>query len=116
MGMSFDSNDVSENRVKGGLGYLIFFLPLILCPGSRYGRFCANQGLIVLIAEVAISVAFWILGMILGWIPLLGGLLRAVEWIAKAAVALIAIYFCYLACSKGDARELPVVGKISIIK
>lgn len=113
---SFDSKDIADNRIKGGLGYLIFFLPLILCPGSGYGRFCANQGLWVLIAQLAVSVAFWVLNLVVGWIPLVSWVVDAAYWLCRALITLIALYFCYLACFKGDARSLPVVGQIRLIK
>lgn len=113
---SFDPQDVALNRVKGGLGYLLFFLPLILCPGSRYGKYCAGQGLWVLIAHVAVSLAFWVVGMVVGWIPLVGWVVDVVHWLCRAAVTLLALYYCYLACVKGDARPLPVVGQVQLIR
>ncbi|MDO4548152.1 MAG: hypothetical protein Q4D04_08645, partial [Clostridia bacterium] len=61
MAKSFSKDDMNDNRILGGLGYLIFFLPLITCPKSKYGRFCANQGLIILIAQIAIFLVFRIL-------------------------------------------------------
>ena len=113
---SFDSNDLRDNRVTGGLGYLIFFLPLILCPSSRYGRYCANQGLLIALAAVVIWFATWLVTLLLGWIPLLGGILRVAFWLVRFAVSLFAIYLTYLACAKGDARAIPGIGHISIIK
>ncbi len=115
---NFDPSDVKENRFKGGLGYLLilFFLPLILCPRSRYGRYCANQGLIALIVFVIISAAFGILNGVLGWIWLVGWAVRLVGDLAQVGIALIVLYYAYLACAKGDARELPVVGSYTLIK
>ncbi|MEA4899275.1 hypothetical protein ACH6CV_07090 [Bacillota bacterium Meth-B3] len=115
---NFDASDVQENRVKGGVGYVpfLFFLPLILCPNSKYGRFCANQGFIAVAASAVVAVAFWILNLLLGWIPLIGWLVDAVRWLLEAAILLLALYHAFLACSKGDARELPMLGGLRLIK
>lgn len=118
MASNFDASDLRENQVKGGIGYVpvLFFLPLILCPNSKYGRFCANQGLIAVAVLVVVEVAFWILNALLGWVPLIGGLVEVVRWLIQAAVWLLALYYAYLACSKGDARELPMLGGLRLIK
>jgi uncharacterized membrane protein len=114
---NFEQSDVEKNRVLGGLGYLIFFIPLIACPDSRFGKFCANQGLIAAIGMLVLRLAFWLLGLILGWIPILGwiviGILATVCYIAYA---IMIFYYTFLAVSKGDARPLPYIGNYVIIK
>ena len=52
----FSDQDIRENKLKAGLGYLVFFLPLVLCKDSKLGRHCANQGLLLLIAAGLVSV------------------------------------------------------------
>ena len=56
MSTEFTRQDIEANKVKAGLGYFVFFLPLILCKGSRLGRHCANQGLLLLISSILLSV------------------------------------------------------------
>ncbi len=114
--MNFEQSDVQKNKVLGGLGYLIFFLPLIACPDSRFGRHCANQGLLVWIAQIVIWIVFGLLEWVLGWIPVIGWLVYLAHALLNIAVAVIAIYYAYLAISKGDARELPAIGHYRIIK
>ena len=116
MAKSFDSGDLKENRVLGGLGYLVFFVPLVACPKSAYGRYCANQGLILLIAQLLVWLVFGILTSILGWVPLVGWIIGLARKILHLGVFLVAAYLAYLACSKGDAREVPYFGKFNIIK
>jgi len=113
---NFDQSDVEKNRVLGGLGYLVFFLPLLACPDSRFGRFCANQGLLLWIAGFVVWIGFGLLEWILGWIPFVGWLVYIVHSLANLAVGIIALYYMYLAMSKGDAREIPVIGNYQIIK
>jgi uncharacterized membrane protein len=112
----FEPSDVEKNRVLGGLGYLVFFLPLIACPKSRFGRFCANQGLLVWIASLAVWIAFGVLEWILGGIPVIGWLVSIVHSLCNIAIAVIALYYAYLAISKGEARELPYIGSYTLIK
>ncbi len=112
----FEPSDVEKNRVLGGLGYLVFFLPLIACPESRFGKFCANQGLLIWIASLVVWIAFGLLEWILGRIPVIGWLVIIAHSLCNIAIAVIALYYTYLAASKGDARELPFIGNYSIIK
>ncbi|MDD4772195.1 MAG: hypothetical protein PHZ09_01130 [Eubacteriales bacterium] len=103
---SFDTDDINQNKVISALSYfgILFFLPLVACPNSRFGRFHANQGLILLILS-AIS------GM-LNIVPIIGGLLSSVAGIA----VFILFLFGLINTLNGFAKELPFVGNISIIK
>ena len=62
---TFTQEDIDKNKTIAGLAYIIFFLPLIACPDSRYGRFHANQALILFIVGLAGSI-------ILSIIPIIG--------------------------------------------
>jgi len=94
-----------SNKTMGILAYFVFFIPLLVESENEFGRFHANQGLLVLILGIAIS----ILGQIpfLGWfiIAPLGGILCLV-------LAIIGI----INASKEEMKELPVIGSIKIIK
>ena len=37
------AEDIEKNKVMAGLSYILFFLPLIACPESKYGRFHATR-------------------------------------------------------------------------
>ena len=112
----FDQSDVEKNRVLGGLGYLVFFLPFITCPDSRFGKACANQGLLALIAYVVISVAFWLLNLIFGWIPVLGWIVWLVGQLCYIALGVVQFYYTFLAVTKGELRPLPFIGSYELIK
>jgi len=94
-----------SNKTMGILAYFVFFIPLLVESENEFGRFHANQGLLVLILGIAIS----ILGQIpfLRWfiIAPLGGILCLV-------LAIIGI----INASKEEMKELPVIGSIKIIK
>jgi len=112
----FDQGDVEKNRVLGGLGYLIFFLPFITCPDSRFGKACANQGLIGLIAILAIRLAFWLLDLILGWIPVVGWIVWIAGIVVEIAFGVVWFQRVFLAVTKGEFKPLPYIGNYEILK
>lgn len=101
----FSAEDIEKNKTMAGLAYIIFFLPLLACPDSRFGRFHANQGLLLLIASIAGSI-------ILSAIPFIGWVLLPFFSIAVTVVAIISI----INAMNGKAKELPVIGKYRLIK
>ena len=49
----FEPSDYQQNRLAASFGYVIFFIPLLVCPHSRLGRYAANQGLLGFLAMLA---------------------------------------------------------------
>ncbi len=105
---AFDPADIQANKTMAALSYIIFFLPLLASPDSKFGRFHSNQGLLLLL----ISVAWGIVGSILMWIPFIGWLVSFVGWIAIVIIAIMAI----VNTAGGKAKRLPFIGKVEIIK
>lgn len=101
----FEKADVEKNKVIAGLAYLLFFLPLIACPDSPFGRFHANQALLL-----------WILGA--------GGsfILTTIPAICWSLLPFFGILVLILAISgllngmNGKAKELPLIGKLRILQ
>ena len=60
--MEFDTQDAQDAKIWSVLAYfgILFFLPLVAVPNSAYGKFHANQGLILLIFYVTLTVASWL--------------------------------------------------------
>lgn len=105
----FTQEDIDKNKTMAGLAYLIFFLPLIACPDSAFGKFHANQGLLLLIVNIAGNIAF---GIILSFIPFIG-------WTLRSLFGLAIIIFFILGLINGlngKAVELPIIGKYRLIK
>lgn len=103
-----DSNDceVDNNKVFAALAYIIFFLPLIVCKDSAFGKFHANQGLILLLAGIVVNIVGWI-------VPFIGPLL--ILPIGSLVILVFAILGIINAL-KGEMKRLPLVGNIDIIK
>ena len=60
--MEFDTQDAQDAKIWSVLAYfgILFFLPLVAVPNSAYGKFHANQGLILMIFYVTLTVASWL--------------------------------------------------------
>ncbi|NLZ83941.1 MAG: hypothetical protein GX915_09780 [Clostridiales bacterium] len=104
-GNIYTAEDIEKGKTMAGLAYLLFFLPLVACPESKYGRFHANQSLILLITAIAGNI-------ILGLIPIIGWMLLPVFGIAVMVFAVMGLINGFW----GKAKELPLIGKFTILK
>ena len=113
----FDPNDVQQNKVMAILAYLswLVLIPIFAAKDSKFARFHANQGLVLLIASAIFGVVRWILSEIL----------FAISWrlyFVTIIISLLGLVFLALAiigivnAATGKAKELPVIGKIRILK
>lgn len=124
----FDPMDISDNKVFALLSYIgiLVLVPIIAAPKSKFARFHANQGLVLLIGEMAYSVAR---GVFLGVLRLLreftlfgGALFGPVYWIVSIITGLFSLVFLVFAiigiidAAQGKARQLPFISKFNIIK
>lgn len=100
------NKDIEDNKVIAALAYIIFFLPLIVAKDSEFGKFHANQGLILLLLGFAVSIVGTIIPFI-GWfiIAPVGGLVVMVLGILGIVNAL-----------NGVEKELPIIGSIKLLK
>ena len=107
----YDSDDIKNNKVfavLAGTGFL-FWLPLVAAPQSRFAKFWANQGLAVLILDIAVG----FVSRILGIIPFVGEVIAAVLGLAVLVYIVIAMVWA----GTGRAKELPLIGGlIHVIK
>lgn len=103
--VTFTAEDIEKNKVMSALAYIIFFLPLIVCSDSPFGRFHANQGLLLLIVGIIGSI-------VLSIIPIIGWILLPIFSILVFVLAIIGL----INALNGKAKELPVIGKYVIIK
>ena len=114
----FAAEDIEKNKVVAGLSYfgILFFLPLVAAPDSRFGKFHANQALVLLLAGVVGAIALGIVSLLLTLIwwrlVFLSSVLYTVFYIAIAVVAIIGLINAF----QGKAKELPLISKINIIK
>lgn len=113
---SFDLSDVSKNKLYAGLGYLIFFIPLLV-KNSKFARFHGNQVLILWIAGLINNVAFWVL---YGW-WMLGyheemALLAVTIWTVGNLFIGVTGIINMIGAFRGKAWRVPFLGKLTILR
>ena len=87
---------------------ILFLIPLLAAQNSGFARFHTNQGLILFLAEVVLSAASGILGLI----PIVG-------WIVSGAVGILCLALMIIGivnAANGKAKELPLIGGFRLIK
>jgi uncharacterized membrane protein len=103
------SEDVEKNKAMAIIGYIIpilFFIPLVTdAKNSPFAKFHANQQLILLIAAVVVNIVGGIIPFI-GWFIILP--LGAIFLLVVAIMGIIN-------ASKGEMKELPLIGSIKLI-
>ncbi len=93
-----------SNKTMGILAYFIFFIPLLVDEKNEFGRFHANQGLLVLLLSLAVGV--------IGSIPGIGWIVSSLGGILCFALFIIGI----INASNEEKKDLPIIGTIRIIK
>jgi len=111
----FDRSDYEKNHLAGALGYIVFFVPLIVDGKSRYCRFCANQGALAWIVYAAVALIFGILNFLIGWLPLIGWLIRLAGSLIRLALFALMVYYGWKAYS-GKPEPLPFIGGIELFR
>jgi uncharacterized membrane protein len=113
----YDPADIEANKFMALLAYLgiLFLVPLLAAPNSKFARYHANQGIILFIGVMAVNIAVSVVFTILSFIKLgfIGGILYPVCNLVTLAFMIIGVLNAY----NGRARELPIIGgKITILK
>lgn len=110
----FDPQDINDNKGMSVLAYIgiLFLIPLLACPNSRFARYHTNQGLVLFLLELAIGVVTGIFGIIPIAGLIIGGLLSAVGGIFTLVLMIMGI----INAAQGQAKVLPLIGKITLLK
>lgn len=121
----FDAADIENNKILSLFAYLglLFLVPLLACPNSKFARFHTNQGIILFIVNMAASVIVGILtgiataiGMAVPALGVIFGLLVGLLGTAVSIVALVLVILGIVNAVQGKAKELPIIGKYRILK
>lgn len=108
----FDKKDIEDNSVMGLLAYLwiLWLVPLLAAKDSKFARFHANQGLVLFILE---AIGGTVLGC-LTWIPYVG-IVFTILLSIFGLLCLILMIIGIINAVQGQAKELPLIGKIKLI-
>jgi uncharacterized membrane protein len=120
--------DANANKVYGILAYIgiLVLVSIFAAPKeSRYSRFHANQGLVLLIAEVGLSIVISIISAVTVGIAaasynfaLAGifGIIVGVLWLAYSVFSIVLLILGIVNAAKGVQKPLPIIGKFTILK
>lgn len=113
----YTAEDIEQNKVMALLAYLglLFLVPLFAAPNSKYARYHTNQGLVLCLAAVAFGIVHVILTFLLlmiSWRLSFLSTIIGLLWIAFPVWCVIGI----INALNGKAKELPIIGKIKILK
>lgn len=114
----YDQTDITTNKAFAVLSYLgiLILIPILAAPNSKFARFHSNQGLVFLIASIAANVVMTILRIVTYSIAdPLGKIFSVITWLITVLILVIGIIGIVNA-AKGKAKELPLIGKIRILK
>ncbi len=102
----YTQEDINANKIFAILAYfgLLFLVPLLAAPNSKFAKFHANQGLVLFISCL-------ILGVICA-IPFIGWIVGSIGEIIVVVLAIMGI----INAAQGQAKELPIIGKFKILK
>ena len=106
-----------QNQQKKGMAVLSYFgflvlIPLFTARDDDFSRYHINQGMILFIIDIVVSV-------LNNTLAKMGGVLGTSVSIADAIIALMAFVFAIIGivhAAKGEKKPLPLIGKINIIK
>ena len=113
----FDPQDVQQNKVMAVLSYfgILVLVPLFAAKDSKFARFHANQGLVLLIAEVALSTVLSTLRSILTAISVHLSFVTSILSLTYILLGVLSILGIVNAAG-GKAKELPIVRNFGFLK
>ena len=102
----FDTEDIQKNRALSFfcyLGPMAVLIPLVAQPDSKYCRYHANQGLVLMVFELLCALVCIV--PILGWI--VGGIAGIFAFVCEIIGIVNAL--------TGKVKPLPIIGKYTIL-
>ncbi len=109
---SFDTNDINQNKGVSVVAYIpiLFLIPLLAAGNSPFAKFHTNQGIILTITSVACGVVQFIVGLLLGWIPVVGAIISGLVGLVLGLGMLALILYGIISTAQGNAKRLPIIG------
>jgi uncharacterized membrane protein len=107
-----DAEDIQKNKVFAVLAYvgILFLVPLLAAPQSRFARFHTNQGIVLFLAGLILSAASAILAMIpfVGCLVAFAPVVIGVGWLVLLVIGIVN-------AASGTYKPLPLIGHYRIL-
>lgn len=125
-----DLNDINDNKVMAVLSYIgiLVLVPIFGAKNSKYAQYHASQGLSLFICSLGYSFCYWLITFLLGLILkpsynyIFGYTPNPIVSLVSVVLGLGSIFFLVLSIMgivnavSGKKAELPLIGKIDILK
>ena len=100
------------------LSYLgpLFIVGLVMDPDNQRVRFHVNQGIVLLITWVVLGFATGIVSLIIGWIPFVGSLIRAILGLVAGGGGIALMIVGIIHAANDELTPLPIIGGIEVLK
>lgn len=107
----FGTQDIADNKVVCVLAYIpiLFWIPLV-AGNTPFCKFHANQGLLLLLTSITLGTASGALGLVFGWIPIIGWIIPGLVSLVSSMAVLLLMIYGMVCTGQGQAKELPGVG------
>jgi len=107
--------DAEDNKIMGILAYLgfLFLVPYLAAKESPFARFHANQGCVLFILQIAFYIAMAIFSAILPWSLYF---IVSLLYLAGGVGIFVLVIMGIINAAKGEMKELPIIGKYTILK
>ncbi len=107
-----DAADIEANKVFALLAYLgpLFLVPLLAAPNSKFARYHTNQGLVLFLAVLVVSIG----SVILMFVPVLGCFVSFVPFVAVAA-GFVFMVIGIINAASGQSKPLPLLGHFKLL-
>jgi uncharacterized membrane protein len=115
--LEVDPEDAEKNKIFGILAYLgiLCLIPMIAAKDSPFGKYHANQGLVLFILEIVIWIVLFAINIVLAMLPGVFGFLSVLFgllYLAPLALMVMGI----LNAAFGKCVPLPIIGGIKLLK
>jgi len=118
---SAEAEDIEKNRAFAILAYLgiLFLVPLLAAPQSRFAKYHANQGMVLFLASLVLLVGSWVLTFGLALIPFIGVFFAGIMGLVGMALFVgyvVLVILGIVNAAGGQCKPLPMIGHYELIK
>jgi uncharacterized membrane protein len=108
-----DAADIDQNKIFAVLAYIgiLFLVPLLAAPKSRFARYHTNQGIVLFLATLVVCGG----AFVLAFIPIIGCIAAILPFVAMVG-ALVLMVMGIINAASGQFKPLPLIGHFELLK
>lgn len=112
-----DAEDIENNKAMAILAYLfiLFLVPLLIAPKSKYARFHTNQGIILCLTNLFLFMVWFILKEFIFYIPVIGYPLYLIIFLVCFGLIFAGTVYGIVNSILGNCKPLPLIGNLFVI-